>query len=373
MDPVVSRAQRQPIVTGLLLALLAAVFATEQLLPVRPSIGWLRPDNATLIALGGLLRSLVLEEGEWYRLCSAALLHADLVHLGFNALSLGLAGAMLERQIGGAWTFTLFVAGSAAGSLASLWLNAPETLSVGASGAIMSLLGAALVLSFLMPRGKPRLRRQSWLLWLWIPSLVPLAALGTGDGIDLASHIGGGLLGVVLGFGLLALPSDATRSLASQRAGRALAVLSVTLLGASGYAVQASYGRHALVRFLIPESEVPRNVEDLHEDAARLVRDYPRDPRARLFRALSAIDARDNARAENELRVALDDRPMLQSFSPEFEARVRTFLTQTLLSQGKAAEARVAAQPLCNQSPAAVPEAWRIQGLCPRQAASVSK
>jgi rhomboid protease GluP len=360
------RGARLPLVTGALLALAGVVFVLEQRFPVRPNTGWLRPDSGTLIALGGLMRSLVLDEGEWHRLCSAALLHADLVHLAFNALSLAVAGALLERQLGPAWTLALFTGGALAGSLASLWLNAPDTLSVGASGAIMALLGAALATSFCLPPGKLRLRQQSWLLWMLIPSLVPLTAASSGDGIDLASHLGGAALGTVVGGALLAGARAGAADVTRKHAGRALALASVALLSVSAYRVHSAYGRHALARFLMPESELPKSVEQIHEASARLVRDYPRDPRARLFHALSAMDAADTALAENELRVALADRPMLASFSPEFEARVRTFLTQTLLAQGKAREARDAVQPLCEQGPGAVPEAWRAQGLCTR-------
>jgi membrane associated rhomboid family serine protease len=361
-----SRQRRLPVVTGLLLVLACAVFALEQLFPVRPNAAWLRPDSATLIALGGLLRSLVVDDGEWYRVCSAALLHADVVHLGFNALSLAIAGALLERQLGKAWTLALFSGGAIAGSLASLWLNAPETLSVGASGAIMSLIGGALVMSLRLPRGKARLRRQSWLLWMLIPSLVPLTASSSGEGIDLASHLGGAAFGTTIGGALFVLARSGAGAVLQARAGLALALAGAALFALSAERVRADYARHALARFLMPESVVPKNVDEIHEDAARLVRDYPRDPRARLFHALTAIDASDPTLAENELRVALGDRPMLASFSPEFEARVRTFLTQTLLAQGKTQEARDAARPLCDQGAAAVPEAWRTQGLCPR-------
>jgi hypothetical protein len=201
-----------------------------------------------------------------------------------------------------------------------------------------------------------------------IPSLVPLTALGTGEGVDLASHVGGGVLGASIGLALFWRFAVTTRPRAAELVGRALGLLGVALLAASAYGVRARYGRHALARFLIPERELPHGVEEIRADADRLVREYPRDPRARLFRALSAMDARDAELAEHQLRAALEDRPMLASFSPEFEARVRTFLTQTLLSQGKASAARDAAQPLCNQGPGAVPEAWRQQGLCPPKA-----
>jgi membrane associated rhomboid family serine protease len=86
-----------------------------------------------------------LAEGEWYRLISAAFLHHGIIHLGFNMLALWWFGAALEAALGRGRFLLLYVVSGLAGSAGAL-LFAPESITVGASGAIFGILGAALVL-----------------------------------------------------------------------------------------------------------------------------------------------------------------------------------------------------------------------------------
>jgi hypothetical protein len=77
----------------------------------------------------------------------------------------------------------------------SLALNDPNSVSVGASGAIMGVLAGTFVVTFRDPEGYERLRARSALLRLLIPALVPRAA---GQHIDVAGHMGGAIGGAVL-------------------------------------------------------------------------------------------------------------------------------------------------------------------------------
>src|SRR6185436_12371087 len=102
-------------------------------------------DVGTLFAVGGMNTMAVLEGGEWYRILSAALLHADAFHLVLNGLALGLAGYLLESLLGSAWLLGLFFIGAIGGSSMGLFVNPPNVVSVGASGAVMALLAAGCV------------------------------------------------------------------------------------------------------------------------------------------------------------------------------------------------------------------------------------
>ena len=86
-----------------------------------------------------------LAEGEWWRLLTAAFLHASIVHLGFNMLLLWWIGAPLEEAMGRARFLLLYVVSGLAGSAGALLLS-PDAITVGASGAVFGLLGAAFVL-----------------------------------------------------------------------------------------------------------------------------------------------------------------------------------------------------------------------------------
>lgn len=86
-----------------------------------------------------------LADGEWWRLITSAFLHAGIIHLGLNMLALWWFGAALEAALGRGRFVLLYVVSGLAGSAGALLLS-PEAVTVGASGAIFGILGAAFVL-----------------------------------------------------------------------------------------------------------------------------------------------------------------------------------------------------------------------------------
>jgi membrane associated rhomboid family serine protease len=85
-----------------------------------------------------------LGEGEWWRLITAAFLHASLIHLGMNMLMLWWIGAPMEAALGPVRFLAVYLATGLSGSAGAL-LFSPNAVTVGASGAIFGILGAALV------------------------------------------------------------------------------------------------------------------------------------------------------------------------------------------------------------------------------------
>ena len=85
-----------------------------------------------------------LGEGQWWRLITAAFLHASLIHLGMNMLMLWWIGAPMEAALGPVRFLAVYLATGLAGSAGALLFN-PGAVTVGASGAIFGILGAALV------------------------------------------------------------------------------------------------------------------------------------------------------------------------------------------------------------------------------------
>ncbi len=86
-------------------------------------------------------------DGEWYRLITSGFLHGGLIHLGFNMYILWFLGNMLEPSLG-PWRFgALYFASLLAGSFGALLVE-PNAATVGASGAVFGLMGAAFVLSY---------------------------------------------------------------------------------------------------------------------------------------------------------------------------------------------------------------------------------
>lgn len=357
----------RPLVTFALLALLAVVFLAEQVFRVDgESSGLLGPGVATLAALGGLDKMLVLEQGQWYRLVSAFFLHADLFHLLMNGLALFLAGRVLELLVGRWWFLALFFIGGVCGSLVSLALNPPELLSVGASGAIMALLAAAYVCSFRVPWGPERQRAQMGLLPILVASLIPLAPVQTGHPIDFAAHLGGAASGLGLGFALLrAWPLDQVlprfRPLAA-----AVALLGLCAAAGTLWPIAGQYQAWRLQANLIPDETLPQDEAQAKARSAALVAQYPADPRGHFMHAMALMDEADGAGAEAELRAALTANAALPGvFTAALADRLQTVLALVLQQNGKPDEARRAAAPVCRTSADDDRSELQQAGLCP--------
>jgi membrane associated rhomboid family serine protease len=136
-----------------LLGLLVAVFLVEV---GRGAVG----SDGGLLALGALPDSGGLH-GEYWRLATFGFLHSGAVHLLLNGLLLILAGPAVERRSGPARMALIFLGASVAsgvGILVKHQLWPAGGVSVGASGGMFGLLGAALVLVWRAPRASPPAR-----------------------------------------------------------------------------------------------------------------------------------------------------------------------------------------------------------------------
>jgi membrane associated rhomboid family serine protease len=105
----------------------------------------LNQTSGSLFFRGALFIHGGLDQGEWWRLITAAFLHANLIHLGMNMVVLWIVGAPVEQAIGRGRFLALYLVSGLAGSAGALVFS-PNAITVGASGAIFGILGAALVL-----------------------------------------------------------------------------------------------------------------------------------------------------------------------------------------------------------------------------------
>jgi membrane associated rhomboid family serine protease len=231
-----------PWLTFAILIVLIVVFTLENMFAVTPSGRALSPSIATLIAFGASSHKLVVTYGEWYRLFTAPLLHANLPHIVGNGIALVWGGWLLERLVGRLWFFAFFVIGALGGSLVSLAVNPINLVSVGASGALMGLFAALFVGSFRYASGtasRTRLLLNS--LRILIPSLLPFLQTSTVGRIDYGAHIGGTLSGAVLALVLLKGWPEGARIPQFRKAAAAISAIGALLFVASGGLVAASY------------------------------------------------------------------------------------------------------------------------------------
>jgi membrane associated rhomboid family serine protease len=131
--------------------------------------------------------------GGWYRLITAAFLHASVWHIGLNMLALWWIGAPIERYLGRARYLGLYLVAGLAGSAGAL-IAAPLVPTVGASGAIFGILGAMLIIEY---RATGRLGGTAMTL-IVINLAFGFAFNGAGGNISIGGHIGGLIGGILI-------------------------------------------------------------------------------------------------------------------------------------------------------------------------------
>jgi rhomboid protease GluP len=338
-----------PWLTAAMIAILAAIFAAEITFGVGGTDRLEQPTLATLLAFGGLIGQYVIQSGEWYRLFTAPLLHGGFAHIVLNAISLGLAGFVLEPLIGRAWFAAVFVIGALCGALFSLLLNSDVIISVGASGAVMALFACMLVLSGHFPKGATRTGLQMNAVYVLLPSLLPLTTMLKGTKVDYAAHFGGAIGGAAIGFMLLALwPRDEARPRLRTIA-LAVAIMGVAAFSSAAALAQRNFPIYELGAALAPEPLIPTGNAATPTQLSDLIARYPRDPRLHFLHALALIRAKDSAGAEQALRAGLAEEALWRRAltGGDLPERMHTILALVVLDGGRKDEAKEIARPAC--------------------------
>ena len=144
-----------------------------------------------LVAYGANFSALV-RNGEVYRLVSYMFLHAGILHIVLNMYSLFIVGPRVEDFFG-KWKYLLiYLFSGICGGLLSVGLT-PNTVSVGASGAIFGLFGALIYFGYSY-RGYIGAIVRSQVLPVVIYNLLMGLFI---PGIDMWGHVGG-LIGGIL-------------------------------------------------------------------------------------------------------------------------------------------------------------------------------
>jgi rhomboid protease GluP len=337
-----------PWLTITLLGALIAAFVLEQKYAIGPHGPLMRPSLATLQAMGALSGEAVRNHGEWYRLFTATMLHANLTHLIGNCVALFMAGYVLENLVGRAWLFALFVLGGMGGSVLSLAMLPPTLPGVGASGAIVALFAAGLIVSFRMAPGPARWMVQARFVATVLTSVVPLAATAGPDKVNYAAHIGGALVGAVIGLLLLCSWPRANRLPQFTVVAQGIAAMGVLLLFSASVATAARYPTYVAQSPWIPSNRVPLNLAQMELNGADLAARYPQDPRAHMFYGVALVGARDNVGAEREFETSLQlSEHGGTSMGPRFETTLWAMLAVALAGQGQRARAKDVAQTAC--------------------------
>lgn len=149
-------------------------------------------DIRTLAAFGAKWNQ-GLAAGQWWRLVTAGFLHGGILHILMNSWVLYDLGAQVEEVYGSSRMLVIYFISTVCGFyLSAVWSGA---VSVGASAALMGLIGAMIALGV---RHRSELGNQirgtymRWAIYIILFGLLP------GFNVDNAAHIGG----LAAGFGV---------------------------------------------------------------------------------------------------------------------------------------------------------------------------
>ena len=155
-------------------------------------------SGASATGGGGLSSSLLddgsvsrftVDQGEYWRIVTAGFLHTGMIHLLFNMFGLYILGGLIEPAVGRLRFGIIYFVSLLAGSFGALLLE-PTAPTVGASGAIFGLMGAAVVVM----RNRGINPMESGIgLWIGLNLLITF----TIPNISIGGHIGGLIGGAV--------------------------------------------------------------------------------------------------------------------------------------------------------------------------------
>ena len=202
-----------PIYTYILIGSIAAVFAAQlifgdaltMILKSR-SVGDLvgsvvAGDNRSAFA-AGFVKPLFLQYHEYWRILTGAAVHGGILHVVMNCYAFLLFGKFCELLSNRAHLAIVFILSCVGGGLLSLYFL-PDSVSVGASGGIVGLLGYITVYAFRRRQFISPQFRKSLLInigFLFVFGLILF------DVVDNYGHLGGLITGAVYGF--IQIPSN---------------------------------------------------------------------------------------------------------------------------------------------------------------------
>jgi membrane associated rhomboid family serine protease len=154
-------------------------------------------NSDKLLYYFGLIPSLFTQQP--WTILTNMFVHVDFWHIFGNMITLFFFGQVVYRLVGVKWFLLLYFVSGIIGNGVYIWLGVPNSVAIGASGAIYGLAGALVVMM-------PNLKIALWgvipmRLWafvlifmvLWsIPYFIP--------GIGWQAHLGGLVVGLIAGF-----------------------------------------------------------------------------------------------------------------------------------------------------------------------------
>lgn len=192
--------------TSIILLINFGLFAATVFYSMRGGNGnaFLGLDPQTLFSFGAKYR-LAIRAGQWWRLVTAGFLHGGILHILMNSWVLFDVGAQVEEIYGTSRMVVIYFVSTIFGFYLSTWWS--PSISVGASAALMGLIGAMIALSVHHRSALTAAIRSTYIRWV---IYILLIGLLPGIGIDNAAHVGGLAAGFAVAYvaGLPRIPGS---------------------------------------------------------------------------------------------------------------------------------------------------------------------
>jgi rhomboid protease GluP len=147
--------------------------------------------SVDMILQYGQVNSLVIYSGYYYQLLTSMFVHANIAHIAGNMLFLLIFGLRGEEMFSLPEFLSIYFLGGLTGNVLSLLLLPLNVPSVGASGAIFALFGAATIYA----RHSVSQSIIGALIYAFF-----LLFLSSGPGVNNFAHIGGLVAGLLIGY-----------------------------------------------------------------------------------------------------------------------------------------------------------------------------
>jgi membrane associated rhomboid family serine protease len=192
-----------PVYTYILVGSIAAVFISQMFFgdAAKSLFTSLVGDDRSAVA-AGFVKTYFLHNYEYWRILTGAAVHGGLIHVVMNCYAFLMFGRLCETLSNRAHTAIVFLLACVGGNLLSLYFL-PDTISVGASGGIVGLLGYITVYAFRRRKFISPEFRKSLLINIGSLAVFGLILFNV---VDNYGHIGGLITGLV--YGLIQIPSS---------------------------------------------------------------------------------------------------------------------------------------------------------------------
>jgi len=156
-------------------------------------------SSEVVYGYGALIPAAVSVDGQWWRLLTAAFLHGGVMHIVFNLYALRGLGTLLEHFFDARRFLVVYFGALWTSSVLVTLFATPDSKTVGASGAIMGVLGALVIFYW---------RYRTLLVGgqHYLTEMLKMAAInvliGLTPHISFWGHFGGLLGGLLLGWAL---------------------------------------------------------------------------------------------------------------------------------------------------------------------------